>query len=239
MIIGTSYDDTLEDFISVTIIATGFEAGPRENKIIVGKVDSAPINHKSNLYDEIVEDVLPPTIQPVNPNLIAPMAETKLPVPPVEIRFNLDEIINEIKPEETIDPMEMNIRIEEDIYETEYSESFFEPIAEDKSSEMTVKNISNESYVKHVSDANLEDQDRKIESKVNRIKTLMELNVSIKSPQGLRDMEKEPAYKRKMKRLNEVPLSSASQVSRLSLFDDETGRPEIKSNNTFLHDNVD
>ena len=84
-----------------------------------------------------------------------------------------------------------------------------------------------------------EDQERKIEHKVNRIKTLMELNVTLKTPQGIRDMEKEPAYKRKMKRLNDVPHSSASQASRLSLFEDETGRPEIKTNNSFLHDNVD
>ena len=240
MIIGTSYDDTLEDNISVTIIATGFEAGPKENKIIVGKVDSIPNNHKANLYDEIIEDALPSSVQTITPPVTVPLAESKLPVPPVEVRFNLDEIMNEIKSKETTDPMEMNLRIEgEDFFETEYSESFFEPSEQESASEMTLKTTSNEPYARPMNNTSLEDQERKIESKVHRIKTLMELNVSIKSPQGLRDMEKEPAYKRKMKRLNEVPHSSTSQVSRLSLFDDETGRPEIKSNNTFLHDNVD
>jgi cell division protein FtsZ len=88
-------------------------------------------------------------------------------------------------------------------------------------------------------DTSTEEQEKKIEKHIQRIKTLKDLNISIKTPQGLRDLEKEPAYKRRLKRLDEVPHSSASQVSRLSLFDDNTGRPEIKRNNSFLHDNVD
>jgi cell division protein FtsZ len=63
--------------------------------------------------------------------------------------------------------------------------------------------------------------------------------MSISNPQGLRDLEKEPAYRRKLKRLEDVPHSSATNASRLSLFDDNSGKPEIKTNNSFLHDNVD
>jgi cell division protein FtsZ len=85
----------------------------------------------------------------------------------------------------------------------------------------------------------VEDQEKKIEKHIQRIKTLKDLNISINSPQGLRDLEKEPAYRRKLKRLEDVPHSSITQVSRLSLFEDSTGKPEIKSNNSFLHDNVD
>ena len=53
------------------------------------------------------------------------------------------------------------------------------------------------------------------------------------------DLEREPAYKRKNVQLANVPDSSESQVSRLTLGENENKNVEIKSNNTFLHDRVD
>ncbi|MDL5048481.1 hypothetical protein QQ054_20935 [Oscillatoria amoena NRMC-F 0135] len=55
------------------------------------------------------------------------------------------------------------------------------------------------------------------------------------------DMEKEPAYMRKGAKLDEVPHSSVSQVSKVSLFEnpDDDNKIELKTNNSFLHDNVD
>jgi cell division protein FtsZ len=62
--------------------------------------------------------------------------------------------------------------------------------------------------------------------------------MKLKSSNGLQELENEPAYKRKQKPLEDVPHSSDSQVSRFTLsFDD--GNTEIRSNNSFLHDNVD
>lgn len=84
-----------------------------------------------------------------------------------------------------------------------------------------------------------EDQDKRIEKHIQRIKELKNLNITIASPQGLRDLEKEPAYKRRNKRLDDVPHSSEQQISRLSLFEDASGKSELKTNNSFLHDNVD
>ncbi len=238
MIIGTSYDDNLEDNISVTIIATGFEAGPRENKIIIGRVDSqqAPPAPAPNLGqpENLSHKPIPSDEANVN-NL----AQAKLPVPPVEVRFNLDEILKEAQQEDE-HPLEMNLRIEEDHFEADFTEDFYLPSEPELKHDMELKsNPPMNLQQTMANNESAEDQERKIEHKVNRIKTLMELNVTLKTPQGIRDMEKEPAYKRKMKRLNDVPHSSASQASRLSLFEDETGRPEIKTNNSFLHDNVD
>ena len=54
------------------------------------------------------------------------------------------------------------------------------------------------------------------------------------------DLEKEPAYKRRNVRLENVPNSADSSVSRLTLSVDDTERkPEIRANNSFLHDRVD
>ena len=95
--------------------------------------------------------------------------------------------------------------------------------------------------VNNVSAEELNDeQEIKIEKHIQRIKELKNLNVTINSPGGIRDLEKEPAYKRKNKKLNEVPHSSEQQISRLTLFEDSVNnKAEIRTNNSFLHDNVD
>ena len=59
-------------------------------------------------------------------------------------------------------------------------------------------------------------------------------------PNGLEDLENEPAYKRKGVDLEHVPHSSEAPISRYTLGEsEEDGSAEIKSKNSFLHDNVD
>lgn len=87
-------------------------------------------------------------------------------------------------------------------------------------------------------DASTLDQEDRINKSIARLKKIKELNLQINTPVGLRDLEKEPAYVRRQKKLNEVPHSSENAVSRLSLFDDGTNNG-IRTNNSFLHDNVD
>ena len=238
MIIGTSYDDSLEDQISVTLIATGFESIPKENKIIVGKVEP-----KSN---EVSAPVAPKTPL-IN---VAPT-----PISPSPTRYNLeDEMFEPKKPEAKVDAIELNLRIEEEEEEQEQEENPFEiEMPQDFFNEEEQIDLEIEERVAEkmpeatiqsnifdlMSESQQDEQEKKIEKHIQRIKTLKDLNISIKTPQGLRDMEKEPAYVRKLKRLDDVPHSSATQVSRLSLFDDNTGKPELKTNNSFLHDNVD
>jgi cell division protein FtsZ len=60
------------------------------------------------------------------------------------------------------------------------------------------------------------------------------------SPNGIADMEREPAFKRRNVQLDSTPSSAESNVSRFTLSMDESqNKPEIRSNNTFLHDRVD
>ena len=87
-------------------------------------------------------------------------------------------------------------------------------------------------------DASTVDQEDRINKSIARLKKIKELNLQINTPVGLRDLEKEPAYVRRQKKLNDVPHSSENAVSRLSLFDDGTNNG-IRTNNSFLHDNVD
>ncbi|MBL0343386.1 MAG: cell division protein FtsZ [Bacteroidetes bacterium] len=73
----------------------------------------------------------------------------------------------------------------------------------------------------------------------DRIRKLREMSMKVNSPGGLVDLEKEPAYKRRNVQLNDVPDSSDIEVSRYTLSADKDNKPEIKSNNSFLHDRVD
>lgn len=61
----------------------------------------------------------------------------------------------------------------------------------------------------------------------------------MKTPSGINDLENEPAYLRRKVKLNSVNHSSETNVSRFTLGDDGENNPEIRSNNSFLHDNVD
>ena len=58
----------------------------------------------------------------------------------------------------------------------------------------------------------------------------------LRTPSGLTELENEPAYKRRNIQLTPTPASDESQATRLSI-DEETGG--LKTDNPFLHDNVD
>lgn len=74
---------------------------------------------------------------------------------------------------------------------------------------------------------------------MSRIRDLRDLSVKSKSESGREEMENVPAYERKNVKLDEINHSSETNVSRFALVEDQERKPELKSNNSFLHDNVD
>ena len=60
-----------------------------------------------------------------------------------------------------------------------------------------------------------------------------------KVSQNIDEIEKEPAYKRMGVQLNESSHSSESNQSRTTLNIDENDDLQFRSNNSYLHDNVD
>ena len=77
---------------------------------------------------------------------------------------------------------------------------------------------------------------RKFKEREDRLR---ELSMKVRTTEGLQSLENQPAFVRRNVSLSAVPASSESQISRYSLSDDETNTTQIKSNNSFLHDNVD
>jgi cell division protein FtsZ len=84
------------------------------------------------------------------------------------------------------------------------------------------------------------DHSNRVEDRLARVR---EMSILLRSPNGLSDMEREPAYRRKNVVLRDAPHSTDSSVSRYTLNEetDENGerRVELRRNNPFLHDNVD
>jgi len=269
LILGTSFDESLGNKISVTLIATGFESKPRENKVIIGSTISddfiQSINNKPNVVEtkpEIVQVVQTTPNATINNSFDSKPIEKKVDE---TIRINLmeDELpkevttfdndlgfglrIDEINEEETFDINAIDLKIDES-YFLNSSEELVEDDYLEVNEDVFTDNIEiiNHAIVPKVyqlsdeMESNSLEQDKKIERQIQRIKELKNLNITINNPQGLRDLEKEPAYVRRNKKLDDVPHSSEKQISRLSLFEDlVSGKSEIKTNNSFLHDNVD
>jgi cell division protein FtsZ len=269
LILGTSFDESLGNKISVTLIATGFESKPRENKVIIGSTitDNSfqTINNNPVIIEtkpEIVQVVQTTPIPPVNNSFEAKIVEIKVDE---TIRINLieDELpqqeieldndlgfglrIDETKEVESFDINSIDLKIDES-YFTNSSEELIEDdylevnedVFNDKIETINHAIVPKVYQLSDEMEINSIDQDKKIERQIQRIKELKNLNITINNPQGLRDLEKEPAYVRRNKKLDDVPHSSEKQISRLSLFEDlVSGKSEIKTNNSFLHDNVD
>lgn len=249
VIFGTSFDESLGDKLAVTLIATGFET--REN--IVVQTHQEP-RTKHVLYeaprkpDMVISSLVTPPaaevkVEPVVETPVPepqPVAETPAPEPePIqeeEIRFEL-----KIEEEEETFPIDADITFESE--DEEIKSRVQDAIQREEEEQVTFSSqdihfelpAEEEEQVSFSS----EEQEMRIEQHIQRIKELKNLNVTINSPGGIRDLEKEPAYKRRNKKLSDVPHSSESQVSRLTLFEDNSNRTGIRTNNSFLHDNVD
>ncbi|MFT5481292.1 MAG: cell division protein FtsZ, partial [Bacteroidia bacterium] len=79
----------------------------------------------------------------------------------------------------------------------------------------------------------------KVEEMKERIVKLKELSKTANSQEGMEELENVPAYKRRGVKLSQTLHSSETDISRTSLVDEPESKPEIKTNNSFLHDNVD
>lgn len=233
VIFGTSFDETLGDKIAVTLIATGFET--RDN-IIVQNYTTPSTKHV--LYDSPKKPEM--IISHLGDNVIIETKTDEEVTPDVRIETGpennaVDEIRMELKIEEEetfpVDPQIAFETIDEEI-KSRVQDAIVENTVEEElpTSEEILYNLEMTSETEE----SLEEEELRIEQRIARIKELKNLNVTINSPDGIRDLEKEPAYKRRNKKLTEVPHSSETQVSRLTLFDNG-----LRTNNSFLHDNVD
>ena len=114
-----------------------------------------------------------------------------------------------------------------------------ESTSAEEETEKPKKQTSIFDYIEDSEEDEILDANRKVEEMKERIVKLKELSKTANSEEGMEELENVPAYKRRGIKLNETLHSSETEISRTSLIDEPESKPEIKTNNSFLHDNVD
>lgn len=269
LIWGNCIDENLDDKISVTIIATGFQTTEQREK------DKQNVKKISLLTPEEAPLVKP--VEPVNsfitpkeapvsnepvlkvqteeakqPDLFGDLFNVAKPSPvvatPAPAREDNGVVFHQLveetpiheEPKQAEDPA---FEFEVKVAETEFV--FETPVAvvqEDVVEQKPVVQMPVPAPAEPFS-ADQDKTDESIEEQLRkskeRILRLKDLSMKLRTTNGLQELENVPAYQRKQMQLQQIQHSSESQVSRFTLTNDEDGETGIRPNNSFLHDNVD
>jgi cell division protein FtsZ len=222
---GHGYDESLGEGISVTLIATGFNSSP-----ITG-FEKAPEKKVVNLEEQRPTMISEPIKSPTQQNTY----EQK------------EEVTNEHTEEEDVPFLKVK---DESVEQTEINWTIKDEV-KSETPKTTENKVEEEEVVRHYLTDDLEEkvemeeakprtvlsQQEQQERAKERMQRIQEYTSKLKSSAGLTDLEKEPAYKRKNIQINDVPHSSEESQSKYTLSNNDG--IELRSNNSFLHDNVD
>ena len=225
LIWGNTIDESLEDKIAVTVIATGF------------KTDIIP-----ELYLKKDQFKTVHALETDSKKVV------KIENIPFEIKrkedfsdntFFEEEYEKVVEVEEDIKTFTLSDNEEDDAFsfkknslDNNEDEMFFEFEDDAKIIEKNIDNSKDEDII-----------DTKTEEKLNDIKLKFEkskkssLNTS--DYKNIDDLENVPAYIRKKMNIDTENKSSETKISRYSLFDDEEDNTTKLKKNSYLHDNVD
>jgi cell division protein FtsZ len=249
LITGYGTDPSLGDNVSVTIIATGFNA-----KMSTGYEAPVFAERKLVRFDEAVVTKIEPVqttiideIEKNEPFVFVKDESSEIPVlnnNDVNLTASNNVIIEDVATEMSVFKKE----VEEPVAEEKNILPLFEtpierPIenVEVTKSQFIINDVTDRS-IEIVNQKSSEDitREEQIRLAQDRIKKLKELTLKMKTPEGLSHLEKESAWQRKQVNLDTTSTPSTdSQVSRFTLGDSDNKNIEIRSNNSFLHDNVD
>ncbi|MDF3028598.1 MAG: cell division protein FtsZ [Fluviicola sp.] len=217
---GHGYDPTLGNKLSVTLVATGFNSTPFTG------FEKAPEKTVSVLEDEPKNEIKTPLTSPTHQ--VIPEKKEEEPFlksdPRVEevkstnsgtIEFDW-EVKSEAKP--MVTPMSTP-----SVEEKEEPKRYF--LEDEAEAKVELENVVQKAPV------SAEELQRRNMERMERIKNY---NSKLKKAEGLKELEDEPAFVRRNIHLDQVVKSEELNVSRFGLSDDG-----IKTNNSFLHDNVD
>jgi cell division protein FtsZ len=237
---GNGFDETLDDRISVTIVATGFDedhkqkgpSEPEKVKIFGLYGDNTPKFENRILVPE-PENVAPPAseieslITPVIPDtvLYSPVSETEPADPPRIIEFTFDNQEPEVQPE----PLETLVDEFHPMLDAELTEP--QMIYRPQTTPPTVQPTETDPH---------DFQTKKAFERVSKLRQLSEkLKTHQPIEQNLYEIENIPAYKRRHVELNDVTPSSESQISGYSVSENSDKSIELRSENKFLNKKVD
>ncbi len=230
---GHGYDPTLGDKLSVTLIATGFKSSPTTG------FEKAPEKVKIKLDEEAKNEIKAPLQSPtqshkpamaseVEPEPYLKPSEFVAPESKVEITTPTNSFTNETAPSQEQPKLELNWDVKSSAQETE--QKITRHVLDDESEpQFEIREV----VAKPAHSA--EEQQRLAQERLERIQ---QYTAKLRKTDGISSLESEPAFVRRNIHLDESTPSNESQVSRFSLSGDKDGST-LRSNNSFLHDNVD
>jgi len=267
---GNGIDETLENKISVTIVATGFNSNEindlsgeilvNNQKKVYSLVDQEPkkenvnINTEAQKYDDfkiITREIVSEPQASISSEFIEPKKieyqnETPKPLTSenkvfsdfkVQVLENNNDIPHQnntnnasSENDDIVEFKIINKSIIEGDNKNETVDNIHEYISYDKNTEKPIEVKTN------LSDKSLEENVKLKHHE--RMAKLREMSMKIRTPQGLNEIESEPAYKRSDILLENHSHSSEASISRYSLVQDANNQTGLKAN-SFLHDNVD
>jgi len=216
LIWGNCTDESLGDSLVVTLIATGFSTDQNKPGPKITPLNATIKRTELNTeYSETETSTEPSLVNPKNDYHESDKNEVE------PITFNLND--PESFQDETTDEADDN--------KATANDEFFVIKSTDE-----VEETPPEEPV-FASEAEKEILQKKAQERYERLKMM---SMKFNNKEKIQELEKEPAFIRRKVNLDKVNHSSESDVSRYTLGEAiDSEKPEIKRNNSFLHDNVD
>ncbi len=242
---GHGYDPTLGDKLSVTLIATGFKSSPitgfeKAPERTVITLDQEPKNEiitplqsPTQAATPAVEEKIEATVNP-EPYLKAEdlnTVEAKVEITEPVISFT-EESKNEFKKEEPT--LELDWEITPTAVQQEDKTETPSVVVFDLDDDVEAKLELNNRTPRITTSP--EEQQRLAQERLERIQLYTQ---KLRKTDGISALENEPAFVRRNINLDSSNPSTDSTVSRFGLTDGQNGTATLRSNNSFLHDNVD
>jgi len=233
---GNGTDETLGNKISITLIATGFDSKLKDMpEAHRPEVIIYPLNAKPEPTPKPIEPVRPEPAPLEEIKLIHKLQEDDKKITTDKVEENADAqrtFTFEIKPSqsdgsaaETSDKPVENF-VYTPVNQVRRAEPGFDFLRDYRTEPQKLNGDEEESLK----------QEERANARLARFK---EVSIKVNTPEGLAELEHQPAYLRRNVELRETPPSDSSEVSRYTLTKTENKSVEMRQNNSYLHDKAD
>lgn len=237
---GRGIDEQMGDKLGITIIATGFE---NQEESVPRQPEVKREIKRNALYDDMPEATESKPVQhlqfddsPSDEEEIQMKTVTKETFEKPEIKVS-DEI-PEVKKVYTLDDSLSDDTIEEE--RADDQDDFVLPFEKNDPVRMHTKSADAKPVKKTESEPAIPSRQDKNEVESHAQERISKLKaLSMMKDKSVSDMEKEPAYLRRNVQLSEPTYSDESEISKYTISEDSRKNSFLKSDNSFLHDNVD
>jgi cell division protein FtsZ len=244
---GYGQDDTLGEDVCATVIATGFAAKTVDHVLPAVAPEPKKLWLETEGAKEVTAKVEKPVadVPEVRNEIKSEEPFIKSVEPSFEVEFEVSNQIEEEKLDETPIPSLSSLKIQLDD-ESLADQPVYHNLGNHLEEIVSLQNQESPSdTLVHKEESAVSDRPNRTEllaRNKEREMRIREFTIKLKTPNGLNELESEPAYARKKIMLDNSTKSTESNVSRYSLNEsvDENGNKKVElKGNSFLHDNVD